>query len=80
MAWSFEGADRWSRFQELFSRVWHSQDLGSNEYRELSAMCGSDWAANVPATDCANPRRMLAHAQTAFFRAEGWDYNSGQPA
>ena len=80
MPWSFDGANRWSRFQELSSNVWHSRDLSSREYRELAAMCGSDWAATVPVSDCANPRRMLEHAQAAFFRAEGWNYALGQPA
>lgn len=74
MAFTFENAAKWSRFEELTSHVWFHSDLGSPEWREMNALIGmSDWAAHIPYSDFAEPKKMCIHARSAMVRATGYD-------
>lgn len=69
----FEKRSILSRFDELASHVWGTQDMGSPEYRELAQLAPSDWACLVPAQHQYSARHNIEAARKALVYRLGID-------
>lgn len=70
--WTFEGAKKWSRFNELASAVWAADSLSVVEWREIGSLLPSDWGYQIPEADHHDARKMVVHAGAALERHLGF--------